>query len=180
VVDATPELRSSVERLRAGAAAMRSFGPAIEAGRPWPLHVIEEGPDPEAAWGPTEVLAHVAEMLPYWLGEVARILDGAPELVPFGRTAADRVRVLTIERDRTLPPNELFDRIDAAVERYARRLPELGPEDLARRGLHPSRGEMTVAEILERFAVDHAVGHVVQLRETLASGPEGSGAVRMA
>ena len=33
-------------------------------------------PRARGAWGPPEMLAHVAEMLPYWLGEVERILDG--------------------------------------------------------------------------------------------------------
>jgi hypothetical protein len=100
------------------------------------------------------------------------VLDGGPEPVPFGRTATDRVRVLTIERDRTLPPRELFDRIDASVERYARRVVLLGRDELARRGLHPTLGEMTVADILERFVVSHAEGHAVQLVEAL--GPTGA------
>jgi hypothetical protein len=173
-VKTTDTVGSLIARLRAAAAAMTALGPAVEAGRPWPLHVVEDGAGPESAWGPTEVLAHVSEMLPYWLGEVERILDGDPEPVPFGRTVADRVRVLTIERDRTLPPRELLDRIDASAERYARRLAELGPAELARRGLHPTRGETAVKDVLERFAVGHAEGHVIQLREALEDGPERS------
>ena len=51
-----------------------------------------------------ELLAHVAEMLPYWLGEAERILAGGPDPVRFGRVAEDKLRVLTIERDRTLRP----------------------------------------------------------------------------
>ncbi len=178
-METTESVRPLIERLRAASAAMAALGPAIEAGRPWPLHVVEDGAEPESAWGPTEVLAHVSEMLPYWLGEVERVLDGAPGPVPFGRTVADRVRVLAIERDRTLPPRELLDRIDASVERYARRLAELGPLELARRGLHPTRGAMTVADVLERFAVGHAEGHVIQLREALEVGPERSGEERV-
>lgn len=178
-VETTGIARPLIERLRAASAAMAALGPEIEAGRPWPLRVVEDGSGPESAWGPTEVLAHVSEMLPYWLGEVERILDGGPEPVPFGRTVADRVRVLTIERDRTLPPRELLDRIDASAERCARRLAELGPADLARRGIHPTRGEMTVADVLERFAIGHAEGHVIQLRETLEGGPERSGRERV-
>lgn len=157
----------TIERLRTAAAAMTATLPALEAGRPWPLHVVEHDAGPESDWGPTEVLAHVAEMLPYWLGEIERVLDGAPEPVPFGRTVTDHVRVLTIERDRTLPPRELLERIDAAAERYARRFATLSPNERTRRGLHPTIGEMTVAEVLERFVVGHAEGHVVQLAETL-------------
>lgn len=178
-METTESVRPLIERLRAASAAMAALRPAIEAGQPWPLHVVEEGAGPESAWGPTEVLAHVSEMLPYWLGEVERILDGDLEPVPFGRTAGDRVRVLTIERDRTLPPRELLDRIGASTERYARRLAELGPGELARTGLHPTRGETTVADVLERLAVGHAEGHVIQLRETLEGGPERSGEEEM-
>jgi hypothetical protein len=163
------DLNRSIERLRAAAASMTATRAAIEAGRPWPLHVVEHDAGPESTWGPTEVLAHVAEMLGFWLGEIERIIDGAPEPVPFGRTATNRLRVLTIERDRTLPPRELLDRVQAAAERYARRSTTLGASELARRGLHPTLGEMTVAEILERFVVSHAEGHVAQLAETLGA-----------
>jgi hypothetical protein len=166
----TATAEQTVVRLRAAAASFAGFRPALEAGRPWPLHVVEHDAGPESEWGPTEVLAHVSEMLPYWLGEIERILDGTPEPAPFGRTVADRARVLTIERDRTLPPIELLDRIGSAVERYARRLGRLAPADLARRGLHPTLGEVSVAEILERFVVSHAEGHVVQLAEALGPG----------
>lgn len=159
------------ERLRLAVAGLAEKRAGIEAGAPWPLHVVEEGAGPESTWGPTEVLAHVSEMLPFWLGEIERILDGAAEPVPFGRIATDRIRVLTIERDRTLPARELLDRIGAVSERYARRLATFGPTELARRGLHPTLGEMTVAEILERFAVSHAEGHLVQLGETLGPAP---------
>ena len=154
-------------RLRAASAAMAAFGPAIEAGRPWPLHVVDHDAGPESEWGPTEVLAHVAEMLLFWRGEIARILDGGPEPVPFGRLATDHVRILTIERDRTLPPGELLERIAAATDRYERLLATLGPAELARRGSHPVRGELSIDEILERFVVGHAEEHVVQLAATL-------------
>ncbi len=159
----------TIERLRTAAAAMLVTRPELDAGRPWPLHVVEHDTGPESSWGPTEVLAHVAEMLPYWLGEIERVLDGAPEPVPFGRAATDRVRVLTIERDRTLPPRELLGRIEAGTERYARRFSTLERIDLSRRGMHPTLGVMTVAEILERFVVSHAEGHVVQLADTLGA-----------
>jgi len=160
---------ATVARLRAASQGFGAFRGELEAGRPWPLHNVEHDAGPESEWGPTEVLAHVTEMLPFWLGEIARILDGSPEPVPFGRTATDRLRVQTIERDRTLPPAELLDRIDAAVERYARRLDGLTTADLGRLGLHPSIGEMSVGDILERFVTSHAEGHVVQLSETLGS-----------
>ena len=62
------------------------------------------GTGPEASWGPREVLAHVEEMLPFWLGEMERVIDGdGSAAVPFGRTADDAIRLGIIDRDRSLP-----------------------------------------------------------------------------
>ncbi len=177
-MEPNPAVDQTVTRLRAAAAGFAAFRDAIEAGRPWPLHDVEDGGGPEAEWGPTEILAHVSEMLPFWLGEIERVIDGSSEPTAFGRNVTDRIRVLSIERDRTLPPAELLDRIASAVERYARRLERMSATDLARRGVHPAQGELSVAEMVERFALSHAEGHVGQLSATLGIDPSepGSGA----
>ena len=161
-----------VERLERGRDAFLAMAPRVEAGRPWPLSDAF-GVEPESRWGPPEVLAHVAEMLPYWQGEIARVL-GAPDppdepdaSVPFGRVAANELRIGIIERDRTLPPIELFERVDAGAERFGRFLRELAEEDAVRRGVHPTLGEMDVLAIAERFVVGHLEEHVAQLREVL-------------
>ena len=154
--------------------ARRDFGglrDAVESGRPWSLSDVF-GVEPEAHWGPPEVLAHVAEMVPFWQGEIARILDGAPEPVPFGRVASDALRIGVIERDRSLPPGELFERIDASAGRFADRLGSLTAAQAARRGLHPTLGDMTVAQIAERFVVSHLEDHVRQLSAALAASDQ--------
>ena len=164
-----------VERLERACDAFLAMAPRVEAGRPWPLSEAF-GVEPESHWGPPEVLAHVAEMLPYWQGEIGRVLDGpdeADEPVAFGRIASNELRIAVIERDRTLPPIELFDRIDAGAERFGRFLRELAEEDAQRRGVHSTLGEMDVLAIAERFVVGHLEEHVAQLREVLAGGPAG-------
>src|SRR6478735_3417120 len=95
--------------LHAATAGLVATRPAVEAGAPWPLATTIDTSD-EARWGPPEVLAHVAEMASYWLGEIERVLAGAPEPVPFGRVATDPIRIAVLERDRSLPPRELYDR----------------------------------------------------------------------
>jgi hypothetical protein len=155
-------------RLRKTADVFLAQRPAALAGEPWPL-AVELGHRPEATWGPPEVLAHVTEMLPHWLGEVERILAGSPDPVPFGRVATDAVRVAIIGRDRTVPLRELFDRVEGDVTRYGRWLDALTGADLAARGLHPARGTMTVEAILEHIVVEHLEEHAVQLRELLGA-----------
>jgi DinB superfamily len=158
----------AVERMTTAATAIDALRGPIEVGPPWPVRAVQ-GEGPEAEWGAPEVLAHVAEMLQYWLGEVERVLAGAPEPVPFGRIASDPLRTLTIERDRSLPSGELINRIQSTVARYAARLPGLSAADWNRRGLHPRVGEMTVAAMLERFVVTHLEEHATQLTEAVRS-----------
>ena len=95
-----PPIADFVARIHATSEAMVGLRPAIEAGEPWPL-AEHFGIEPEAHWGPREVLAHCDEMLPFWIGEMERILAGT-EPVPFGRISTDVVRVATIERDLSL------------------------------------------------------------------------------
>jgi hypothetical protein len=111
-------------------------------------------------------------MLPFWQGEIERILAGPVEPVPFGRVATDELRIGVIERDRSLPPRELFGRVGASAERLSQRLADLSPTEAARRGLHPRLGEMTVADVAGRFVAGHLEEHADQLAEILASSDD--------
>jgi hypothetical protein len=159
LVDRTLVAGQRLDRLR----------PAVEAGAPWPLAERFDHA-PEASWGPNEVLAHVAEMIPFWLGEVERILAGPPDPVPFGRVGTDPVRIAIIERDRSLPIGELYARIDTGLQRLAERLSTLTPAQLEKIGTHPRHGEMSVQAIAERQVINHVDEHVRQLQDILGVG----------
>jgi hypothetical protein len=155
--------------LDSGAARMAALRAGVESGGPWPAAERFDHA-PEASWGPPELLAHVAEMLPYWYGEVERVLAGPPgAAVPFGRTGEDPVRIAIIGRDRSLPASELFERIDAGTKRWRDRLETMTDDDLARRGLHPTRGELTVGDIIGRMVTGHLAEHADQLDGILAA-----------
>ena len=162
------------DRLEAAAAAVVDLSPAIEAGEPWPLTEVY-GPGPESEWGPREVLAHVGEMLPFWLGEIELVLaesgragEGA-DPPSFGRTEQDPLRIELIGRDRMFPARELVDRIDVEAARVARRLRSLKERETTTIGRHVTRGDLTTTEMAERFLVTHIEGHVQQLREILST-----------
>jgi hypothetical protein len=161
------DLLDRLKEARRGLAATR---PAVEAGAPWPMARTFDDSD-EARWGPPEVLAHVAEMALYWLGEIEKVLAGVTEPVPFGRIASDPVRIAIVGRDRSVPPRELYERISDALDRFDRRWRTLTPADLARRGVHPTRGELTVGAMPDRFIVGHLADHVKQLEGILADPP---------
>jgi DinB superfamily len=167
------DTRPLPDRFEAACGRFAATRPRVEAGAPWPLAERFDHA-PEAAWGPPEVLAHVAEMLPYWLVEVDRVAAGTGEPVPFGRVGTDANRIDTIERDRSLPVGELYERFAGGFEPWTARLGTLTPTDLARVGAHPARGEMTVAAIIERMIVSHIDEHAEQL-ETLLGGANATG-----
>jgi len=107
--------------------------------------------------------------------EMERILAGGPDRpVTVGRTAADPIRVLSVERDRTLPVAELIERTDVDVRRVIARLRGLNGAALTRRGLHPVRGEMTLAQVVNSGLATHLEDHAVQLDGALGiARPEG-------
>lgn len=158
------------ERIATARRGYADLAPRVIAGEPWPL-ATAFGTEPEAEWGPREVLAHVEEMLPFWLGELERVVDPAtaPGPVAFGRIADDTARVAIIERDRSLPLGVLFARIDSGLRDWADRLATLTDAEGDRIGLHPRLGEMPARAIPERFVVGHAEDHIAQLEATLAA-----------
>lgn len=161
------DLHAQAARLEAATEAILDLRARLESGAPWPLAELY-GTEAEASWGPPELLAHLDEMLPYWLGEVERILDGPPGApVPFGRIASDPIRIGLIGRDRAVPLRELLARLAAHGPRLAKRMRELADGDAARLGQHEVRGEIAVGELFERFVTGHLEGHVTQLREIL-------------
>ncbi len=165
----TSDLRSDLDRLADARADFEALSGRVAAGEPWPL-AAAFGTEPEASWGPREVLAHVAEMLPFWLGELERVVAGdGGSPVPFGRIADDALRIGLIDRDRSLPLRVLFVRIDAGLGAWLDRLPTLTDTDRAKVGLHPRLGEMPVGGIAEQFVIGHGEEHVVQLGSILES-----------
>lgn len=158
-------------RTRAAAADLAALEPAVREAGPWPLSPVFDHTD-EASWGPPEVLAHVNEMLPFWLGELARVLEAPPgEPAAFGRVATDNTRLTLIERDRTVPLSELFARAASSAERAAHRIERLRDADLGRVGRRPTGDTLPIRDFLERFLVGHLEEHVVQLRTILEASP---------
>jgi hypothetical protein len=163
------DLVAQADRLEAAVASITSLRPRLEAGAPWPPAELY-GTEAEASWGPHELLAHLEEMLPYWLGEVERIIDApADSPIHFGRTAEDAVRIGVIGRDRALPLRELLDRVGDYSARVARRMRLLTDAESERIGIHPTRGEFAVAALFERFVTGHSEDHLSQLNEILAA-----------
>lgn len=159
---------SDLARLAAARSAYASLAPRVAAGEPWPL-AAAFGTEPESSWGPREVLAHVVEMLPFWLGELERVIAEQPGPVPFGRNQDDTMRIGLIGRERTLPIAVLFARVDEGLASWQARLASISDAERAATGRHTRLGDMTAGDIPERFALGHAEDHIAQLEAILAA-----------
>jgi hypothetical protein len=157
-------------RLAAAGDRLAEMGNPLRSGEPWALAERFDH-SPEATWGPREILAHLGEMLPYWLGEAERILEGAVQPAPFGRVATNDGRLATIGRDRTLPLRELIARVQAGIEHWRQRWSELDAASRGRSGVHVALGALTVEDVATRFVVGHLEDHLDQLAEAAGGDP---------
>jgi len=123
--------------------------------------LTDPDPDTRERWDRRQVLAHVAEMLPYWAEQVELVAAG--DEVPFGRVSSNPERIGAIERDRREDPSRLLDRVDDGLGVVLALLERLDDDALAHSGRHQVLGEMTVAAIIDRFLVDHLEEHADQL-----------------
>jgi hypothetical protein len=157
-------------RLAAASVRLAGLGRTLQERGQWPLAERFDH-SPEASWGPRETLAHLEEMLPFWLGEAERLLDTADDAVTIGRLATDDVRLAIIGRDRTLPLRELVARAQVGIDRWRRRWAELDGASRTHRGTHVTLGEITVEDIATRFVVGHLEDHLDQLAAAIDGGP---------
>ena len=129
------------ERLRAHAA------------RDFPADALT-APDPPTGerWESGQVWAHVAEFIPYWLGEVNLVItQGAASPVPFGRTKSDPGRIAAIERDRSTDQARLWHRTAGDIASLRAVLDGLGETAWSARGIHPTLGEMDLGDIIDEL-----------------------------
>jgi hypothetical protein len=144
----------AVERRLAGHAAL-----------PTPDGLTEPDPDtPEERWEAGHVWAHIAEFVPYWLGEIRAVIGGFDgNAVPFGRIKTDPGRIAAIEVGHNEPVGSQMARTSEAVAEVRRFLNGLTPAEWNAVGRHPTRGEMDVEAMVERFIVAHLEEHAEQL-----------------
>ena len=137
---------------------------AEHAAKPPPPGLTEPDPGGTEQWEAGQVWAHLAEFPAYWLGQAQRVIAlPTYEPVPFGRVKTDAGRIEAIERDRNTDPSALLERVRTSLAEVTDAVRSFPPEAWARRGAHPTRGDMTVQKIIEKFIVDHLEEHADQL-----------------
>ena len=119
---------------------------------------------PTDGWRPRDVVGHlITGELTDWVERTQRILEHGTSL-PFDKFD----RFAHADRDTDASLDELVEHFARLRAENLARLAELATdEDLDRRGMHPSLGEVTLRELLATWAV-HDLDHVSQIFAAMA------------
>jgi hypothetical protein len=123
-------------------------------------------PDPETGerWDRGHVLGHLAEMLPFWTGQVRAVLTGATALGRGDEGWARRREGIDGGRDAGV--EELVQRVDQGLSGLLGLLAELRDEDLGRAVVYRDGGrsrEVTLRTAIEERLVGHVEAHLRQI-----------------
>ncbi len=120
-------------------------------------------------WTIMQNLAHIVEFMPYWAGEVDKVLAEPGCL--FGRTPDNAGRLQGISQHEL----DSLSKIDAALsESYVKLdgvLRKLHDSDLGLIGNHVRYGEKSIGWLIDDLIVDHLKGHVEQIQQNLSQMP---------
>lgn len=118
-------------------------------------------------WSVTKVLAHLAELLPYWARQAEAVAARDQNDQPFGRTHEDPDRIAAVEEHGQDSLETTVVRVQAGLEVATATLRRIPAEKWTRTGRHERRGEMSVEQIVDDFLVQHAEEHVAQVESIL-------------
>jgi hypothetical protein len=129
-----------------------------------PRDVLYREPEP-GEWPVMSILAHLAELLPFWAHEAADLAASPGRAV--GRTHDDPRRLGAIEQHGQDSLADIVPRIRAGLEECLATLRGISAAGWAAVGQHVRRGPITADELVKAYVVDHAEEHAAQIHTTL-------------
>ena len=120
----------------------------------------------ENEWTIMQNLAHIVEIMPYWAGEIEKLV--ATPGRNFGRTAQDERRLAAINERGTDSLEQIKAVLPGSYARLDEVLSSLRDSDLELTGQHIRYGEKPVGWLVEEYVTGHVSGHLEQIKECLA------------
>ncbi len=119
----------------------------------------------ENEWTIMQNLAHVVELMPYWAGEIEKLLAAPGE--KFGRTQQDERRLRAISEHETDSLEDIKGALPGSYARLEEVLGKLKDSYLELTGRHVRFGEKSLEWIINEFVTGHLSGHVKQIKGCL-------------
>jgi hypothetical protein len=123
-------------------------------------------------WTIMDNLCHIREFVPFWTGEVLRIVHRPAE--PWGRDHTDTARLSAVTNTAALAPDDVVADIREAVRRSAEALRVLSDEALAVEATskNPRWGLKPASFVVDELLVQHVAKHQGQIRRNVAQFAE--------
>ncbi len=131
-----------------------------------PAEVLYREPAP-GEWPVMSTLAHFAELLPYWAHEAADLARSPGKSV--GRTHDDPRRLGAIEQHGRDNLQDVVPSIRRGLAESLTTLRSIPSDAWAVVGQHPTRGTISVEQLVDAFLINHAQEHANQIHATLAA-----------
>ena len=119
----------------------------------------------ENEWTIMQNLAHIVEFMPYWAGEIEKVI--AEPGCAFGRTADDEGRLQGISEHEMDSLSNIKAALPGSYARLDEVLGALNDSDLELTGKHVRYGEKPLDWLIEEFVTTHLSGHVEQLKRCI-------------
>ena len=119
----------------------------------------------ENEWTIMQNLAHIVEFMPYWAGEIDKLL--AEPGCEFGRTHDDLGRLQGISEHEMDSLSSIKAALPGSYARLDGVLARLKDSDLQLTGKHVRYGEKPLHWFIDEFVTDHLIGHVEQIKRCL-------------
>jgi hypothetical protein len=116
-------------------------------------------------WTIMQNLAHIVEFMPYWAGEIEKVI--AEPGCAFGRTADDEGRLQGISEHEMDSLSNIKAALPGSYARLDEVLGALNDSDLELTGKHVRYGEKPLDWLIEEFVTTHLSGHVEQLKRCI-------------
>ncbi|HEY6285339.1 MAG TPA: DinB family protein [Ktedonobacteraceae bacterium] len=119
----------------------------------------------ESEWTIMQNLSHIVEFMPYWAGEIEKLV--AEPGRDFGRTPQDVGRLQGISEHEKDSLKGIKAALPGSYARLDEALGSLKDSDLELTGKHVRYGEKTLDWFLEDVVTNHLSGHVEQIKRCI-------------
>jgi uncharacterized damage-inducible protein DinB len=116
-------------------------------------------------WTIMQILAHIVEFMPYWVGEIEKLV--AEPGRNFGRTHQDEGRLQGISEHEMDSLKRIKEALPESYARLEKELESLRDSDLTVTGKHVQYGEKPLSWFIEDFVTAHLSEHVEQIKRSL-------------
>ena len=119
----------------------------------------------ENEWTIMQNLAHIVEFMPYWAGEIEKLVTTPGE--NFGRTQQDEGRLRAVSKHGADSLEQIKAALPGSYARLDEVLGSLRDSYLELIGKHVRYGEKSLEWVIDEFVTDHLSGHVEQIQRCL-------------